>query len=157
MRHYTGASVLSTDPRVVVVDGFVTASEAAELVASAERIGFDPSGSGCGGNRRVCSMSYVQCFERPACAADVALRRLEERMIELLGVPAESCESLGIFRYSPGQAFFPHHDQSKSVEVGVPGGPRAWAAYVFLNDVPGGGGAFKLPHLNISIEKIKNP
>ena len=140
----------SADPPIVSLDGFLSADEAAEVVRVAEAIGFHPSGSGCGGNRALCNMGYIQCDETPTCRSAPAMSKLAARMRELLHVPLESTEGLGLFRYGPGHTFRYHHDQEKAVPRDSPGGPRVWASYVFLSDVEAGGD-FKLPLLNVSI------
>ena len=140
----------SAEPPIVTLDGFMSADEAAEVVRVAEAIGFHPSGSGCGGNRALCNMGYIHCDESPACRTAPAMSNLAERMRELLHVPLESTESLGLFRYEPGHTFRYHHDQVKAVVRDSPGGPRVWASYVFLSEVETGG-EFRLPLLNISI------
>ena len=71
-------------------------------------------------------------------------------MQDLLGVPLENCEGLGIFRYGRGHTFRYHHDQSKRVPSDSLGGPRVWASYVFLSEVEAGG-EFTFPPLNLSI------
>ena len=123
-----GGRLEHADPPVAVLDAFASDSEVAEIVALAEGFGFHPQGSGCGGNTRLCNMGYMQCDETPACASHPTVQSFTARMQSALGVPAENTESLGIFRYRPGETFRLHHDQQKPVPPHTAGGPRVWAS-----------------------------
>lgn len=140
----------TSEPPIVTLDTFLSATEAAGIVELAESIGFHPSGSGCSGILALCNMGYLQCSENVACRSSPVMQELEARMRNLLGVPLENCEGLGLFRYRPGETFRYHHDQPKRVAADAPGGPRVWAAYVFLSEVEAGG-EFAFPSLNLSI------
>lgn len=129
--------VLSRDPYVVVLDAFAGAEEAAELAEMAERIGFGARGSSCGFKPSGCNSASMSCIPTAgsACWDLQAMRRLEERMIEVLQVPAENCEPLRFFRYEVGETFRPHHDAAgQAIERDTPGGPRVWTLYLFLSD-----------------------
>ena len=127
LTHYT-PRLLSRDPPLVVLEDFVSNKEAAQLVELAEAVGFLPNESGCRGEADLCSMDFFACLQRPACVRSATARRLEERMRGVLRLPAHSTESLGFFRYRPGQAFRLHHDQNEAVPLGVAGGPRGAAS-----------------------------
>ena len=142
--------LLNEEPRILSFDKFLSAQDTAKIIKVAEGIGFQPSGSGCSGNMKLCNMGYIQCSETLECRSAPEMQRLEQRMRDLLHVPLENCEGMGIFRYGPGHTFRRHHDQPKPVPIGKPGGPRVWAAYIFLSEVDSGG-AFVLPSLNLSV------
>ena len=146
-------SMLSTDPPIVVFDDFADAEEASELASLAEEVGFGASGSSCGFKRSSCNSASMSCLPVAAgsCWSHAPMRRLEERMLEVLGVPRENCEPLRFFRYSTGETFAPHHDaDGQIIPRHTPGGPRVWSLYVFLA-APDGGGAFSFPRLNLSV------
>lgn len=141
--------VLASDPWIVVLDEFVDAQAAAALASAGEAFGFSPIGSACGNNLAACTTSTFVC-ETPECEANPSMRRFRDSMLEVLGLPDENCEPLGIFRYREGQGFGLHHDQESPVGLGTPGGPRTWSMYVFLSDVERGGGT-RFPDLNVTI------
>ena len=146
MRQYK-PRVLSSDPWIVVLDEFASVEECDALArAAAPQMG--PSGSSCRNNLGLCTSSTGYC-EGSCLAADAAAARLNARMLDVLQVPEDNCEPLGVFKYSDGQTFRLHHDQEKPTPRSLPG-PRMYAMYVFLSDgVEGGETSF--PALNLSI------
>lgn len=147
MRHYK-PRVLSSDPWIVVLDEFASDEECDALSrVVAPQMG--PSGSSCRNNLGLCTSGTGYC-EGKCLASDAAAARLNARMLDVLQVPEENCEPLGVFNYSEGQTFRLHHDQEKPTPRSLPG-PRVYAMYVFLTDgVEGGETSF--PALNLSIK-----
>ena len=119
----------STHPPVLSLDGFMSAADAHEIVQLAEQLGFDTSHKrGCGPQSQAWPLcqhlpDHLQCLDLPACVASLPMQRLEARLRQMLHVPRENCEGLGLFRYrAPGGTFPLHHDQMEAVPTGVPGG-----------------------------------
>ena len=145
--------MVSDDPPVVVLDEFVGRDEAAEIAALSESVGFRASGSSCG-HKELCNSASVSCVPMSGgdCWAHRQMRELENRMLQVLQVPATNCEPLRFFRYFEGETFGLHHDAEGQIfEADTVGGPRVWTLYVFLSEPEGGGGHFNLPRLNVSI------
>ncbi|MEI9927344.1 MAG: 2OG-Fe(II) oxygenase [Sphingomonas sp.] len=69
---------------------------------------------------------------------------LDQRIVELLGLPGEKGETMQGQRYAPGQQFRAHCDYFHETESYWPamresGGQRTWTAMAYLNDVEEGG------------------
>lgn len=150
------ASVLSEDPYILVLDHFASEQDAATWAEAALAVGgFGLSGSSCG-HKGVCNSSSMSCLPVAGarCWEHEAMRQLESRMVDVVGVPAENCEPLRFVHYSAGgQRFGPHHDAvgQGGIDPHTPGGPRSWTLYTFLTRVEAGG-ALRFPALNLSIE-----
>ena len=145
--------LISADPLIVVLDSFASEAESSELAALAEATGFGARGSSCG-YKKACNSASMSCLpiNGSACWMLDPMRRFEERMLSVLGVPADNCEPLRFFRYNEGETFRRHHDAAGQGDLppDTPGGPRVYSLYTFL-EAPGQGGEFNFPALNLSI------
>jgi prolyl 4-hydroxylase len=73
-----------------------------------------------------------------------AVRAIDERMADLLGIDPEFGETMQGQRYAPGQQFRAHYDwfneqQAYWAAMKESGGQRTWTAMIYLNDVAEGG------------------
>ena len=150
-------TVLSEDPFILMFDEFARADEVEEIASLAEDIGFGASGSSCGFksvHKSGCNSASMSCIPVTggSCWSHEAMRRFEERMLEVVQLPAENCEPLRFFRYDEGETFTLHHDAAGQDDIpeDTPGGPRVWTLYVFLA-AAASGGSFDFPRLNISV------
>jgi prolyl 4-hydroxylase len=64
-------------------------------------------------------------------------------------------EGLQVVKYEPGDYFKPHHDWFQSDYADKIGNQRRYTFFVYLNDVPGGGGETDFPQLNRSFQPKK--
>jgi prolyl 4-hydroxylase len=83
------------------------------------------------------------------------IRPVDERVADLLGLPAEQGETMQGQRYAPGQHFRAHHDYFHESEPYWPamqaqGGQRTWTAMAYLNEVEEGGATW-FPQAGIRI------
>ena len=151
------ASVLSADPYILLLDHFAHGGEAAVWAEAASASGgFGSNGSSCG-HKGMCNSTSMSCLPvaGATCWEQGAMRQLESRMLDVVGLPAENSEPLRFVLYTPGQTFGPHHDAAGQggIPPHTPGGPRVWTLYTFLTDVEAGG-ALRFPALNLSVEAV---
>ena len=88
-------------------------------------------------------------------AEDATVAAVDQRIADVLGLPASHSETSQGQRYAPGQRFKTHNDyfaagQPYSAAVAAEGGQRTWTAMAYLN-VPGSGGETSFPHVGIRI------
>jgi prolyl 4-hydroxylase len=94
-----------------------------------------------------------------SCNVDPAnpdIRRIDQSICTLLGLPQSHSEILQGQRYQPGQQFKDHHDFFHQGESywqfeGPNGGQRTWTAMAYLNE-PEKGGATAFPQLQYQVE-----
>jgi prolyl 4-hydroxylase len=95
-------------------------------------------------------------------SADKIVLCVEERAVELTGLPIPNLESLQVVKYVDGQQYKPHHDYfDRNYEPDNPelkrGGQRVLTIFVYLNDVAEkDGGQTFFPELNMGIQPVKN-
>lgn len=144
-------------PRVVVLDGLLTAQECEAIIALArprmKRSLTINSKSAEGGDEvnddRTSEGMFFERGEHPVVAA------LERRIAHLLNWPLENGEGLQVLRYGPGAEYKPHYDY---FEPGLPstpallrrGGQRVGTMLVYLNTPDNGGGTI-FPNANLEI------
>lgn len=75
--------------------------------------------------------------------------RIEKRISQIMGIPAEHSEGLQILNYKPGQEYKAHYDYF-SAESHAGGNPRISTLVLYLNDVEFGGETF-FPKLQFSV------
>jgi prolyl 4-hydroxylase len=95
-------------------------------------------------------------FER---GANPLVRRIEERIAELVNWPVDNGEGLQILHYRPGAEYKPHHDYFDPVHAGTPtilkrGGQRVGTLVMYLN-TPTHGGGTTFPDVNLEVAPIK--
>eukprot|EP00310_Coccolithus_braarudii_P021085 CAMPEP_0183348094 /NCGR_PEP_ID=MMETSP0164_2-20130417/12722_1 /TAXON_ID=221442 /ORGANISM="Coccolithus pelagicus ssp braarudi, Strain PLY182g" /LENGTH=337 /DNA_ID=CAMNT_0025519643 /DNA_START=26 /DNA_END=1036 /DNA_ORIENTATION=- len=141
--------LLSSDPYVVLLEKFVDASEAADVI----RVGghnFSRSLAGNSGQRgttqsRTSSTSWCNV---PRCEDNEVMWKLKRRITFALGCPMENTEHLQVLRYEPGQYYRAHHDQNCPNDS--PMGPRVFTFFLYLSDVERGGETH-FPQLDLTV------
>ena len=97
-----------------------------------------------------------------SCNVDIAnpeIRRIDDSICDLMGLPNTHSEVLQGQRYRVGQEFKDHHDFFHESEPywkfeATNGGQRTWTAMVYLNE-PEEGGATAFPQLEYQVEPRK--
>lgn len=146
---------LSSDPWIVSIDDFLSEDEADEigLLAAAHDDAFEASRD----DRYEAShrtSTTLHCNSHPRCAGSEAVRRMEAKAANMLGLPLEHAEPLQIVRYGPGTFYRTHHDQNALRDE--PWGVRGLTLFVYLTDAAeGGGGETTFPLLNLSVAPRK--
>lgn len=122
-----------------VLRDFLTAKECAALIALIDR-DREPS-------RLLAHSDDPEFRTSESCNLDPrhpAVRSVEMKLTQLVGIDPACGETIQGQRYAPGQQFKPHHDFFFATESYWPeqeksGGQRTWTAMVFLNAVDEGG------------------
>ena len=146
-------------PRVIVFGGLLTDDECIELMALAEpRLARSETVDNATGGSEVnaARTSDGMFFERGQHAL---IRRIEQRIAELLRWPLDNGEGLQILRYRPGAEYRPHHDYFDPVHSGTPrilerGGQRVGTLVMYLN-TPEGGGATTFPDVGLEVAQVR--
>ncbi|CAN5671621.1 hypothetical protein BH23PSE2_BH23PSE2_03380 [soil metagenome] len=149
------ARLLSTRPRVGVVDGLLSADECRLLIASTQPIlrasrTVDPD----------TELPITLPLRTSSDASldpvqeDFALRMVQLRICAAAGIDLPHAEYLTVLRYEPGQEYRPHRDYVPpgAIERDRPqAGNRARTICVYLNDVEAGGATeFPVPGVKVA-------
>jgi prolyl 4-hydroxylase len=150
--------VVSTDPKIAIVPGFLTPDECETLITLAESIGFTRSLVGRGSYSTDTddkSSSFENQFSDNRTSSSVhlsptlyttLLAPIKHRLSALIKMPTEHLEDLILVKYEEGQFFKPHHD----------GLFRPYTVFIYLNDLPpDGGGETRFPQLGLRIRPRK--
>jgi prolyl 4-hydroxylase len=83
------------------------------------------------------------------------IRCLEQRLADLVGVPADHGEALQVLHYLPGQQYEPHVDWFDASQPGfaaitAKGGQRVASIIMYLN-TPAGGGGTQFPRVGLTV------
>jgi prolyl 4-hydroxylase len=133
-------------PWVITMDDFVSAEEAIRLVELGHQLGYErssdvgdrnPDGSYGQSVNEGRTSTNAWCHEE--CETDEMSQAVVERLSEVTGIPSTNSEHLQLLRYEAGQHYQVHHDYIDH-HVLRQGGPRILTVYLYLNDVPEGGG-----------------
>jgi len=146
--------VVSTDPKISVIPGFLTVEECEALINLSEKIGFTRSLVGRGKyalNDDDKSSMFLNQYSENRTSSSVHLVRsmdealigpIHERLSALAKMPTNQLEDLIVVKYEPGQFFRPHHD----------GVFRPYTVFLYLNDLPpDSGGETRFPALGLRI------
>ena len=100
--------------------------------------------------------AYRTSYSGDVDPGDSFVARIQRRIDDLLGIPAEFGETVQGQRYLPGQEFRPHFDWFDTnakywKDEQDRGGQRCYTAMVFLNDVEAGGATY-FQSLGMTIE-----
>jgi len=151
------AQVLSEDPYVVVIDDFLNEEDCQHLIDAGTARGYKPStsvgekkkdGSYASLNTNTRTSSNTWCLEE--CYNHEATKTVIEKLEALTGVPDSHQEYLQLLHYDVGQYYHSHHDYI-DFHNQRPMGVRILTAFLYLNDVEGGGGTL-FNKLNITVE-----
>mmetsp|Transcript_50764 Transcript_50764/g.152871 ORF Transcript_50764/g.152871 Transcript_50764/m.152871 type:complete len:418 (-) Transcript_50764:79-1332(-) len=150
-------------PWVVELSDFLGSDECDRLIAHGHVAGYersvenDPTQSGGSGdgvvtNGRTSSSAWCE----KECEEDAEVHNVVERMSHAVDLPWDNAEYMHLLRYQPGEYYVEHHDYVPH-ESKRPYGVRVATAYLYLNDVPAGGGTRfpRLGNLTVYPEKGK--
>ena len=145
-------------PALRVLQGLLAADECDELIALAQprlarALTVDEAGGQQVDHRRTSSGMFFQLGELPL------IKRIEQRLAQLLGVPAEHGEGLQVLHYLPGQAYEPHFDWFDPEQPGFEaitrrGGQRIASVVIYLN-TPEQGGGTDFPTLGLTVTALR--
>lgn len=142
-----GPTALSHDPPVIKFDSFVSAQEAARIIAVCEpRLSPQPLVGANDLRHRVASMCTC---DFAACVENSTVNTLFARILAVTNSPAANTEHIQIVRYTPGGYFRSHHDMAGLPHV--PQGSRLWSVLVYLS-APDKGGGTRFTDLGISVQ-----
>ena len=119
--HAAPAQILSSQPRVMQIDGLLSADECRLLIAIAPHRADAPA-----------SLDIDTGYE------DLAMRLVELRMARAARMELAQAEPLLLSRFEAGQAYLPGENADRPADTR--GGERITTIHVFLNEVRGGGG-----------------
>lgn len=152
--HIIGVSLCIDEPPLCVLEGILDESECAELIELARprlqrALTVDDNGKQQVDQRRTSEGMFFALGELPL------IRRIEQRLAELLGVPASHGEGLQILHYRPGQEYEPHFDWFDPELPGYEaitraGGQRVASVVMYLN-TPEQGGGTAFPELGLTV------
>ena len=149
--------VLSNDPMVLQVDGFLSSDEASRLAELAGGLGFVPSevlgkqisdGQGVTDWRRSSHRTSSSVFCNEQCYAQPAVQSMLERASQLTLLDDDHTE-LQFLHYETGQYYRSHHDYLGGSEK-LMAGPRVLSGLLYLNDVEEGGET-SFPALDLAV------
>jgi len=149
------AVTAGTDKPVVrVLEGILDAGECEALIASARprlqrALTVDSQGVQQVDRRRTSEGMFFDAAETPLVAA------IEQRLEQLLQLPASHGEGLQILHYLPGQAYEPHYDWFDPAQPGydaitAQGGQRIASVVMYLN-TPEEGGGTAFPEIGLTV------
>ena len=141
-------------PALRVLDGILTEQECTDLIALAQprmkrALTVDSDGQQQVDHRRTSEGMFFTLNELPL------IGRIEQRLADLLGVPAEHGEGLQILHYLPGQEYEPHYDWFDPEHAGFGsitaiGGQRIASVVMYLN-TPEQGGGTAFPEIGLTV------
>jgi len=147
------------NPRVIVFGSLLSDDECDELIALAKPklVRSETVITSTGGSEvNAARTSEGMFFER---GESPLVRRIEERIANLVNWPLENGEGLQILHYQPGAEYKPHHDYFDPVHSGTPtilkrGGQRVGTLVMYLN-TPAKGGGTTFPDVHLEVGPIK--
>ncbi len=157
--HEVKILTLMKHPRVIVFGGLLTDDEckgimdlARPRLARSETVQNETGGSEVNDART----SDGMFFER---GEHGLIRRVEQRIADLLGWPVDHGEGLQVLRYRPGAEYRPHHDYFDPAQAGTPrilqrGGQRVGTLVMYLN-TPEGGGGTTFPDVGLEVAPVR--
>ncbi|MFK7966150.1 MAG: prolyl hydroxylase family protein [Burkholderiaceae bacterium] len=150
-----GIGFVMTDPNVALLEGLLSPSDCEELIEQSrgklkrsEVVNRKTGGFEVDAVRT----SEGTHFER---GETETIRRIEQRIAEVTGVPVENGEPLQILHYEIGGEYLAHHDYFEPNDPGsavhlATGGQRIATIVIYLNTVPAGGET-GFPNLDLSV------
>ena len=146
-------------PRVIVLGGFLTDAECTGLMDLARpRLARSETVENATGGSEVneARTSDGMFFER---GEHELIRRVEQRIADLLRWPVDHGEGLQVLRYRPGAEYRPHHDYFDPAHTGTArilqrGGQRVGTLVMYLN-TPEGGGGTTFPDVGLEVAPVR--
>ncbi len=152
--HTINVSLCVDAPPLRVLEGILDEAECSELIELARprlqrALTVDDNGKQQVDQRRTSEGMFFTLSELPL------VRRIEQRLAELLGLPASHGEGLQILHYGPGQEYEPHFDWFDPELPGYEtithdGGQRIASVVMYLN-TPERGGGTAFPELGLTV------
>lgn len=150
-----GIGFVMTDPNVALLEDLLSPADCEELIEQSrgklkrsEVVNRKTGGVEVDAVRT----SEGTHFER---GESETIRRIEQRIADITGVPVENGEPLQILHYGVGGEYLPHHDYFEPDDPGsalhvATGGQRIATIVIYLNSVPRGGET-TFPSLDLSV------
>ncbi len=150
---------LMKHPRVIVFGGFLSDEECTGLVDLARpRLARSETVQNATGGSEVndARTSDGMFFER---GEHELIRRVEQRIADLLRWPVDHGEGLQVLHYRPGAEYRPHHDYFDPAQAGTArilqrGGQRVGTLVMYLN-TPDGGGGTTFPDVGLEVAPVR--
>ena len=152
--HAVGVSLGVDMPALRVLENILSAEECDELIELARprlqrALTVDSEGRHQVDQRRTSEGMFFTLNEVPLVG------RIEQRLANLLGVPASHGEGLQILHYLPGQEYEPHFDWFDPEQPGygaitAVGGQRIASVVMYLN-TPAQGGGTAFPEIGLTV------
>jgi prolyl 4-hydroxylase len=147
------------NPRVIVFGDLLSSDECDELIALArpKLVRSETVVTSTGASEvNAARTSEGMFFER---GENPLVRRIEERIAQLVNWPLENGEGLQILHYQPGAEYKPHHDYFDPAHAGTPtilkrGGQRVGTLVMYLN-TPTRGGGTTFPDVHLEVAPLK--
>ncbi len=157
--HTVKILTLLKQPRVIVLGGLLSDHECNGLMDLARpRLARSETVQNATGGSEVndARTSDGMFFER---GEHDLIRRIEQRIADLLDWPVDHGEGLQVLRYRPGAEYRPHHDYFDPAQAGTPrillrGGQRVGTLVMYLN-TPEGGGATTIPDVGLEVAPVR--
>lgn len=118
---------------------FTTPDEARALIEAANRAGWVRGNGGNTATGRASRTNDV-AWCGAACYGQPLVERVMRKIEQVTGVGRVHYESLQLLKYRPGEFFRRHHDSYDGSFGAQAMGHRIMTAFMYLNDVPEGGG-----------------
>ncbi|MEN9343842.1 MAG: hypothetical protein RLZZ453_629 [Chlamydiota bacterium] len=161
--HGEKVQVLSTSPRIVYVENFLTDAECNHLIERAKpqlkrsTVLSDQLVEGKVDALNDARTSQGMFLEKPT--QDPILKRIEARISQLAGIPEANGEGMQILRYALGGEYRPHYDYFDPNTPGGSacyhrGGQRIATAIIYLATIEEGGETI-FPYVGIGVKPVK--
>lgn len=135
--HCDAVEVLSLDPLLVLMHGFLDASQCAAIIRDADAAGFQ--GSTVGSEQttentiRTSTTAWLRPCEPQSAEAIAALDLIDQKIAAITAQPLDHGESLQVVRYEEGQHYKYHLDTIREYNE-FPCGGRLSSTLLYLND-----------------------
>lgn len=154
---YTINNTKRESPWIVAFDGFLTDEECDTLVELGAARGYkrsedtaeEESLDGTLGGQRSDGRTSTNAWCMDDCYEHPIAQRVLQKIENLTQIPDNHAEHLQILRYQVGQFYELHHDYVPR-DLKRPQGVRMLTVFLYLNNVPAGGGT-RFPFLNITV------
>lgn len=135
------------DPWILQIDNFINETEARRLIDMGHNIGYQRSkdvgqelDNGESDKRVSKGRTSTNAWcETKECLTDPVTINVYDRMEQLTGIPMVNSEHIQLLRYELGQFYRTHHDYIE-LDYDRNYGVRILTIYMYLNNVPMGGG-----------------
>jgi len=134
-------------PWLIILEDFLSPEECNRLIQWGHRIGYTPSvavgntlnfdGSAVMTNTSLRTSGTVWC--QTQCSLDPIVANIQQRLVDLTGIPDLNSESPQLLRYEQGQYYRLHTDYHGLLKDRQPG-VRVLTVFLYLNNVESGGG-----------------